>query len=109
MVRSTKAAWDRAAKEPKALREHLARLIAALEEMTKAEGEEALKAAGEAVQRVAEEAGDIADEFLGSARAAAAAADKGCSRLENMVRDRPLVALSLAAATGFLVATLVRR
>lgn len=95
--------------ESMALREQLNQLTAALEEVAKAEGAEAMKAASEAARRIARQASQLADEFAGAAHAAAAAAGQGRSQLEGAIRDKPLVAVSLAAAVGFLLATLVRR
>lgn len=95
--------------EPTALREELDRLLAALQDLAKAEGAEAAKAASDAARRIADRAGAIADDLTGKADVAAAAAAKGRNQIEHAIREQPLMALSLAAAAGFLVALLVRR
>jgi len=99
--------------EPMALREQLDQLSTALQELAKAEGAEAIKAASDAARRVADRAGEIADELAdelaGKADAVTAAAVKGRVPVEDAIREQPLMAVSLAAAAGFLLALLVRR
>jgi ElaB/YqjD/DUF883 family membrane-anchored ribosome-binding protein len=101
MPKSAKNASD----FPAALHEQLDQLSAALRDMAKAEGADAIKAASDAARRIAERASAIAEE-LDDVTAAAA---KGRGRLEEAIRDQPLAAVALAAAAGFLVALLVRR
>jgi ElaB/YqjD/DUF883 family membrane-anchored ribosome-binding protein len=95
--------------EPMALREQLDQLSTALQELAKAEGAEAIKAASDAARRVAERAGEVADELAGKADALGAAAAKGRIQVEDAIRKQPLTAVSLAAAAGFILALLVRR
>ena len=109
MGKGTKDTFGYLGTESMALREQLNQLTAALEEVAKAEGAEAMKAASEAARRIAAQASQLADEFAGAAHAAATAAGQGRSQLEGAIRDKPLMAVSLAAAAGFLLATLVRR
>jgi len=90
---------------PTALHEQLDQLSAALRDVAKAEGAEAIKAASDAARRIAERASAIAEEL----DSVTAAATKGRGQLEQAVRDHPLAALSVAAAVGFLLALLVRR
>jgi ElaB/YqjD/DUF883 family membrane-anchored ribosome-binding protein len=95
--------------ESMALREQLDQLSTALQELAKAEGAEAIKAASDAARRVADRAGEIADELAGKADAVTAAAAKGRAQVEDAIREQPLMAVSLAAAAGFLLVLLVRR
>ncbi|HZX88516.1 MAG TPA: hypothetical protein VFF19_33385 [Reyranella sp.] len=95
--------------EPVALREQLDQLSAALQDLAKAQGAEAIKAANEVARRIAERAGAIAEELAGKADALTAAAAKGRGKVETAIRDQPLAAVSVAAAVGLLVALLVRR
>ncbi len=96
-----------------ALREQLDQLAAALQEIAKAEGADALKAASEAAQRIMDRARALADELADELPARPerppTAADKGLGEVEKAIRDKPWVAVSLAAAAGFLLAALVRR
>lgn len=109
MAKGTKDKFGYLGTEPMALREQLNELTAALEELAQAEGAEAMKTAGEAVRRIVGQASQLADEFADTAQAAAAAAGQGRNQVEGAVRDNPWIAISLAAAAGFLLATLVRR
>ncbi len=95
--------------DPAALREELDQLLATLQDLAKAEGAEAARAASDAARRVADRAAAIAADLSGKADVAAAAAAKGRTQIEHAVREQPLMAISLAAAAGFLVALLVRR
>lgn len=95
--------------ESVAVREQLERLAAALEAMAKAEGAEAMKSAGDAARKVAGQAAAALDDLAAKAQTVAEAAGKGRGQVEEVVRQKPWVALSLAAAAGFLLATLIRR
>ena len=77
--------------EPAALREELERLAAIIEQAAKGEGAEAVKAAAEAARRLADRV------------------DRGQAELERAIRQKPLAAVALAGAAGFLLALLVRR
>lgn len=109
MTKASKDTFGYLGTEPMALREQLDELIAALEAMAKAEGADATKAAAAAVQRIAGQAHELFDELAEKAQAAAAAAGRGRNQLEATIQQRPLAAVSLAAAAGFLLAMLVRR
>jgi ElaB/YqjD/DUF883 family membrane-anchored ribosome-binding protein len=102
MAKGTKDTLGYLGTEPMAVRELLEQLAAALEDVAKAEGAEAVKTARETARR-------LADDLAAKARDAKAAASEHRDELESLVRERPWVALSLAAAAGFLLATLVRR
>jgi len=106
MSKSVKDTFGYLGTEPVALREQLEQLSTALQELAKAEGGEAIKAASDAARRVADRAGEIADELAGQAGAAAA---KGRAQVEDAIRKQPWMAVSLAAAAGFVLALLVRR
>jgi ElaB/YqjD/DUF883 family membrane-anchored ribosome-binding protein len=95
--------------EPTALKDQLDELASALQDLAKAEGNEAIKAAGEAARRVAEQANALVKELGDKADAVGAVAAKGRSQAEEAIRSQPLTAVSLAAAAGFLLAMLVRR
>jgi len=77
--------------EGAALREELERLAATIEQAAKSEGAEAMKAAADTARRLA---GRV---------------DQGQAELERLIRQKPLAAVGLAAAAGFLLALLVRR
>jgi ElaB/YqjD/DUF883 family membrane-anchored ribosome-binding protein len=109
MAKTSKDTFGYLGTEPVALREELARLVAALDEMAKAEGTEAVKATAEAARRIAGRASELAEEVAGAARAARATADVGRRDVEAAIRDKPWIAVSLAAVAGFLLASLVRR
>lgn len=109
MAKGTKDTFGYLGTEPMTLREQLDELTAALDEMAKAEGVEARKAATAAVRRIADQASRLADELADAAQGAAAAAGKGRNQVEGAIRDKPWLAISLAAAAGFLLATMVRR
>lgn len=95
--------------EPTALKEQLDELAAALQDLAKAEGTEAIKAANEAARRIAEQANAIVKDLGDKADTVSAVAAKGRSRAQEAIRKQPLTAVSLAAAAGFLLAMLVRR
>ena len=95
--------------EPMALREQIQQLTAAIEQAAKAEGTEAVKADGEAAREIAARAASLLDELAGKAEIAKSAAGEGRKQLEGTIREQPLVAVSLAALAGFLLASLLRR
>jgi ElaB/YqjD/DUF883 family membrane-anchored ribosome-binding protein len=90
--------------ESAALREELERLAAAIERAAKSEGAEAMKAASEAAREVLARATTMVDGIAGKV-----VAGEGREKLEAAIRDKPLVAVSVAALAGFLLAALVRR
>jgi ElaB/YqjD/DUF883 family membrane-anchored ribosome-binding protein len=108
-TRKAKDTYGYLGTESIALREQVERLTAAIEQAAKTEGAEAVKAAGEAAREVLARAATMVDELAGKADAAKAAAGEGRAELESAIRDKPLVAVSLAALAGFLLATLIRR
>lgn len=95
--------------ESMALREELERLAAAIERAAKTEGAEAMKAAGEAAREILARATTMVDGLADKAEDAKALAGEGRAQLESAIRDKPLVAVGLAALAGFLLAALVRR
>jgi ElaB/YqjD/DUF883 family membrane-anchored ribosome-binding protein len=109
MTRNTKDTFGYLGTEPMAARELFERMVAALEAIAKAEGAEAMKAARETARHLACEAEALVGDLAGKAREASAAAGERREAVEGMVRERPWLALSLAATAGFLLATLVRR
>ena len=109
MTKGVKDTFGYLGAEHMALREQLEQISTALQDLAKAEGAEAIKAAGDAVRRIADHAGEIADKLASQADAAGAAATKGRVQVEDAIRKEPLLAVSLAAAAGFVLALLVRR
>jgi ElaB/YqjD/DUF883 family membrane-anchored ribosome-binding protein len=109
MARSTKDTFGYLGTEPMAVRELLERLAVALEEMAKAEGAEAMKTARETARRLARDAEALVGEFAAKAHDAKAAAGQHGEAMEGLIRERPWVAVSLAAGAGFLLGMLVRR
>lgn len=95
--------------EPGALREELERLIAAVERAAAAEGAEAMKAGSDAAREILSRATILVDGLADKADAAKAAAREGRGAVEGAIRDKPLLAVGLAALTGFVLATLIRR
>jgi ElaB/YqjD/DUF883 family membrane-anchored ribosome-binding protein len=102
MTKTTKDTFGYLGTEPVVLRAEIERLMAALDEMAKAEGADAMKAAAEAARKIAGRANALAEEIAGKA-------GQGRGEVEAAIRDKPWVAVSLAAAAGFLLAVLVRR
>jgi ElaB/YqjD/DUF883 family membrane-anchored ribosome-binding protein len=90
--------------EPTALREQIEQLTAAIERAAKAEGADAVKAASEAARDIAARVTALVDEF-----AAKAGAGERRKQLEASIREQPLIAVALAAAAGFILASLLRR
>ncbi|MBL6614173.1 MAG: DUF883 family protein [Reyranella sp.] len=109
MAKTSKDTFGYLGTERMEVRELLGQLATALEEMAKAEGAEAIKTARETARRLAREAESLVDDFAAKAEDAKTAASEHRDELEGLIRERPWVALSLAAAAGFLLATLVRR
>jgi len=106
MSKSTKDTFGYLGTEPTALREELDQLSVALGHLAKSEGAAAIDTASDAVRHIADRATSIANDLTGKADAVAA---KGRNHVEHAIREQPLVAVSLAAAAGFLLAMLVRR
>jgi ElaB/YqjD/DUF883 family membrane-anchored ribosome-binding protein len=95
--------------EPTKLREQLEQLAAAFEEMAKAEGSEAVRSARDAARRIAQHAGAMAEELAERSDELKAGAVQGRREVEGAIRNQPWAALAIAAATGVLLALLVRR
>ena len=95
--------------EPMKLREQLEQLAAAFEEMAKAEGSEAVRSARDAARRIARHAGAMAEELADRSEEVKAAALQGRREVEGAIGAQPWAAVAIAAATGFLLAMLVRR
>jgi ElaB/YqjD/DUF883 family membrane-anchored ribosome-binding protein len=109
MTKCVKDTFGYLGTEPVALCEQLDQLSAALQDLAKAEGAEAVKAAHEAARRIAQHAGVLAEELAGKADALSAATAKGRGKVETAIREQPLAAVALATAAGFVLALLVRR
>jgi ElaB/YqjD/DUF883 family membrane-anchored ribosome-binding protein len=77
--------------ERAALREELERLANSIEQAAKSEGADAVRAAADTARRLAQRLGE------------------GQAELEEAIRQKPLAAVALAGAAGFLLALLVRR
>jgi ElaB/YqjD/DUF883 family membrane-anchored ribosome-binding protein len=91
------------------LKEQLEQLNAAIENATKLEGGEAVKAIGEAARDMLARASDLVDELAKNVADMKSATASGRDYLENAIRKQPLVFIAIAAAAGFLVASLRRR
>ncbi len=92
-----------------ALKEQLQQLATALEQAATTEGAEAAKAVGEKARDILARASVLVDEMTKSADKAKAAAAEGRQHLEDTIRHQPLMAVAIAAAAGFLLASLRRR
>lgn len=95
--------------EAAALREHLDRASEAIGRAARSEGTEAAAAAAAAAREVLARAAMLADEWADRAKGAAKIGTAGQEALVDIVRRKPLAAVSLAAAAGFMLALLVRR
>ncbi|TAJ97945.1 MAG: hypothetical protein EPO10_05235 [Reyranella sp.] len=95
--------------EAAALREHLDQASAAIARAARSEGTEAATAAAEAARELLARAALLADEWVDKAKGAAAAVDAGQEGLADIVRRKPLTALGVATAAGFVLALLMRR
>jgi ElaB/YqjD/DUF883 family membrane-anchored ribosome-binding protein len=95
--------------ESAALKEHIEQLAVAMEQAAKAEGAEALKAFSERVRDILSRATVLVDELTKGADEAKFAAAEGREHLEDSIRKQPLLAVGIAAAVGFLLASLRRR
>lgn len=95
--------------EPVKLREQLEQLAVALEELAKTEGTDAMRRARDAARRIATHAGTMAEQLGHKTNEVKAAAVRGHREVEGAIRAQPWAAVAIAAATGFLLAMLVRR
>ena len=109
MEKGVKDTYGYLGTEPMKLREQLEQLAAAFEEMAKAESSEAAKGARDAARRIAKHAGALAEQLADSSEEVEAAVVQGRRQVEEAIRVQPWTAVAIAAATGFLLAMLVRR
>ena len=109
MERVVKDTFGYLGTEPMKLREQLEQLAAAFEEMAKVEGCEAVRSARDAARRIAQHAGAMAEQLADKSDEVTAAAMQGRREVEGAIRAQPWAAVAIAAATGFLLAMLVRR
>ena len=96
-------------KEPPGLKEQLEQLNIAIENAAKLEGGEAVKAIGEAARDILARASVVLDELTKNVGEMKSATADGRVYLENAIRKQPLLFVAVAAAAGFLVASLRRR
>ena len=92
-----------------ALKEHIEQLAVAMEQAAKTEGTEVLKALSERARDILSRATPLVDELAKGADKAKFAATEGREHLEDSIRKQPLLAVGIAAAVGFLLASLRRR
>lgn len=109
MTKTTKDTFGYLGTEQMEVRDLLERLGAALEEMAKTEGAEAMKTARETARQLAREAHSLVDDFAAKAEGAKEAVGQHGEAMEGLIRERPWLAISLAAGVGFLLGRLVRR
>jgi ElaB/YqjD/DUF883 family membrane-anchored ribosome-binding protein len=95
--------------EPMKLREQLEQLATAFEEMAKTEGSEAVRSTRDAARRIATHARAMAEALADRSDEVKAAAAQGRRDVEGAILAQPWTAVAIAAATGFLLAMLVRR
>ena len=109
MEKSVKDTYGYLGAEPMKLREQLEQLAAAFEELAKTEGTDAMRSARGAARRIATHAGAMAEQLADKTDEVKAAVVQGRREVEGAVRVQPWAAIAIAAATGFLLAMLVRR
>ena len=100
---------DDPAVESPGLKEQLEKLNIAIENAAKLEGGEAVKAIGEAARDILARASGLVDELTKNVGEMKSATADGRVYLEDAIRKQPLVFIAIAAAAGFLVASLRRR
>lgn len=84
-------------------------LAAVLERMVAAESADALKAGCEEARKLLADADKSIEDISHKTDEMKAAAIAGRSHLEDRIREQPLFAVGLAAAAGFLLASLLQR
>lgn len=109
MAAKTKGIYGDLGAEAAALREELDRLTAAIDQAAKAEGAEAMKAVSDAARDIFSRASGLMDSLPDKAADAQAAVNEHRAELESAIREKPLLAIGLAALAGFVLAALVRR
>ena len=92
-----------------ALKDLLKEFTATLEQAAVSEGADAAKAVGEKARDILARANVLVDEIAENAGKARIAAAEGRGHLEDTIRKQPLLAIGIAAAAGFLLASLRRR
>jgi ElaB/YqjD/DUF883 family membrane-anchored ribosome-binding protein len=105
----TKDTYGYLGTESAALREALERLSAAIEHAARAESAEATKAVSQVARDVLTRATAIVESLPDKAADAKAAMKERRAELEEAIRDKPLLAVGIAALAGFVLAALVRR
>lgn len=109
MAAKAKGAYGDLGAEAVALREELDRLTAAIDEAAKAEGADAMKAVSQAAREIFDRASTLMERLPDKAADARAAMSEHRAELEDVIREKPLLAVGLAALAGFVLAALVRR
>ncbi|SKA09390.1 Membrane-anchored ribosome-binding protein, inhibits growth in stationary phase, ElaB/YqjD/DUF883 family [Enhydrobacter aerosaccus] len=90
-------------------KDRLKELAAVLERMVAAESADALKAGCDEARKLLAEADAAVEDLSRRTDAMKAAALAGRSHLEERIRAQPLFAVGIAAAAGFLLASLLQR
>ena|SRR2546430_542101 len=109
MAAKAKGTYGDLGAEAAALREELDRLTKAIDQAAKAEGADAMKAVSEAAHGIFSRASALMDSLPDKAADARAAMSEHRAELESAIREKPLLAVGLAALAGFVLAALVRR
>ena len=94
--------------EAAALKDQLKELAAALEQVGKTEGAEAAKAVADKARKTLSRANELVEDLALGGDKAKRAAIEGREHLEESIRKQPLLAIGIAAAAGFLLASLRR-
>ena len=92
-----------------ALKEHLEQLAVAIEQVATTEATEVTKAFSAKARDILSRATPLVDELARDAGKAKIAATDVCDHIEDKIRKQPFLAIGIAAAVGFLVASLRRR
>lgn len=92
-----------------AFKARLKDLAAVMERMVAAESADALKAGCEEARKLLADADTAIEEISRRTDEMKAAAMIGRSHLEDRIREQPLFAVGIAAAAGFLLASLLQR
>jgi ElaB/YqjD/DUF883 family membrane-anchored ribosome-binding protein len=92
-----------------ALKEHLEQLAVAIEQVATTEATEATKALSAKARDILSRATPLVDELAKDADKAKIAAIKVRGQIEDKIRKQPFLAVGIAAAVGFLLASLRRR
>jgi ElaB/YqjD/DUF883 family membrane-anchored ribosome-binding protein len=90
-------------------KDRLKDLAAVLERMVAAESADALKTGCDEARKLLADADAAIEDFSRKTDDVKAAALAGRSHLEERIREQPLFAVGIAAAAGFLLASLLQR